>query len=94
VYLGLERDDLDLGKPFLSWLDNSSVDLQAEFSQHGGHVVRETLVLGKKCPFPQAGYAVTLSLGVVWDGADEYSGPLRDSPKSQYTLVFQPSIEF
>jgi hypothetical protein len=94
VYVGMQRDDLDFRKPFLSWLDNSSVDLQAEFSQHGGHVVRETLVLGKKYPFPEAGYALTLSLGVIWDGVDEYSGPLRDSPKSQYTLVFQPSIEF
>ena len=94
VYVGLQRNDLDFRRPFLSWLDNSSVNLQAEFSQHGGHVVRETLVVGKKYPFPEAGYALTFSLGVVWDGADEYSGPLRDSPKSQYTLVFQPSIEF
>lgn len=94
VYVGIQRDDLDFRRPFLSWLDNSSVDLQAEFSQHGGHVVRETLVLGKKYPFPEAGYALTLSLGVVWDGAGEYAGPLHDNPKSQYTLVFQPSIEF
>lgn len=94
VYLGLKRDDLDLRRPFLSWLDNSSADLQLEFSQHGGHVVREEFVVGKKYPFPDAGYAVTLSVGVVWDGVGEYTGPLRDSPKSQYTLVFQPSIEF
>jgi hypothetical protein len=65
VYLGLQRDDLDLSKPFLSWLDNSSADLQLELSQHGGHVVREEFVVGKKYPFPQAGYALTLSLGVV-----------------------------
>ena len=94
VYLGLQRDDLDLHRSFLSWLDNSSADLQLSFSQHGGRVVREELVVGKKYPFPDAGYAVTLSVGVVWDGVGEYSGPLRDSPKSQYTLVLQPSIEF
>ena len=94
VYLGLQRDDLDFRKPFLSWLDNSSADLQLEFSQHGGRVVREEFVVGKKYPFPDAGYAITLSVGVVWDGVGEYSGPLRDSPKSQYTLVFQPSIQF
>jgi hypothetical protein len=94
VYLGLQRDDLDFRKPFLSWLDNSSADLQLSFSQHGGRVVREEFVVGKKYPFPAAGYAVTLRVGVVWDGVGEYSGPLRDSPKSQYTLVFQPSIEF
>lgn len=94
VYVSLQRDDLDFRKPFLSWLDNSSADLQLEFSQHGGRVVREEFVVGKKYPFPGAGYAVTLSVGVVWDGVGEYSGPLRDSPKSQYTLVFQPSIEF
>ena len=94
VYLSLQRNDLDFRRPFLSWLDNSSADLKFEFSRHGGRVVREEFVVGKKYPFPDAGYAVTLSLGVVWDGVGEYSGPLRDSPKSQYTLVFQPSIEF
>ena len=94
MYLGLQRDDLDFRKPFLSWLDNSSADLQFEFSQLGGRVVREEFVVGKKYPLPDAGYAITLSIGVVWDGVGEYSGPLRDSPKSQYTLVFQPSIQF
>ena len=74
VYLGLQRDDLDFRKPFLSWLDNSSADFQLEFSQHGGHVVREEFVVGKKYPFPAAGYAITLSVGLVWDGVGEYSG--------------------
>jgi hypothetical protein len=94
TYLGIERNNLNFQKPFLSWLDNSHYDLELSFSHHGGRVVRERFIIGKKYPFPNDGYAVTLDTGIVWDSAYEYSGPLRDSSKSDLTLVFQPSIEF
>lgn len=94
TYIGIERDNLDFDKPFLGWLNNSHFDLELSFSHNGGRVVREQLIIGKKYPFPEYGYAITLDTGLVWDSAYEYSGPLRDSAKSDLTLVFQPSIEF
>lgn len=94
TYIGVERNNLDLNKPFLGWLNNSHFDLELSFSHDGGRVVREQLIVGKKYPFPNQGYAITLDTGLVWDSPYEYSGPLRDSPKSDLTLVFQPSIEF
>lgn len=94
TYIGIERQNLDLGKPFLGWLNNSHMDLEVSFSHDGGRVVREQFIVGKKYPFPEQGYAITLDTGVVWDSPYEYSGPLRDSNKGAYTLVFQPSIEF
>lgn len=94
TYIGIERQNLDFNKPFLGWLNNSHLDLELSFSHDGGRVVREQLVVGKKYPFPERGYAVTLDTGVVWDSPYEYSGPLRDSNKGDFTLVFQPSIEF
>lgn len=94
TYIGIERQNLDLHRPFLGWLNNSHFDLELSFSHQGGRVVREQLIFGKKYPFPEKGYAITLDTGVVWDSPYEYSGPLRDSNKGDFTLVFQPSIEF
>lgn len=94
TYIGIERNNLDLNKPFLGWLNNSHFDLELSFSHDGGRVVREQFIIGKKYPLPERGYAITLDTGLVWDSPYEYSGPLRESPKSDLTLVFQPSIEF
>lgn len=94
TYIGIERNNLNFKQPFLGWLNNSHFDLELSFSHDGGRIVREQFIVGKKYPFPDRGYAITLDTGLVWDSAFEYSGPLRDSPKSDLTLVFQPSIEF
>lgn len=94
TYIGIERDNLNLNKPFLSWLENSHLDLELSFSHDGGRVVREQFIVGKKYPFPERGYAITLDTGVVWDSPFEYAGPLRQGTKGAYTLVFQPSVEF
>jgi hypothetical protein len=94
TYVGIHRNNLDFDQPFLSWLENSDVDMQFEFSQHGGQVVREELVIGKKYPFPKQGFSLTMDVGFIWDSPDEYSGPLRTTNKSQLTLVLRPWIEF
>ena len=94
MYLGIHRNNLDFNQPFLSWFKNSDVDLQLSFSQHGGQVIREELVFGKKYPFPEKGFSLTLDVGFVWDSPDEYSGPLRTDQTSSLTLVLRPGIEF
>ena len=92
TYIGIARDDLDLRAPFLGWLNNSHIDIQIEVANHGGRMLREHFIIGKK--YPMTGYAITFDTGFVWDSFSEYSGPLRDNPKSDYTLVFEPGIEF
>jgi len=94
MYLGIHRNNLDFNQPFLSWLKNSDVDVQLSFNQHGGQVVREEVVVGKKYPFPKQGFSLTMDMGFIWDSPDEYSGPLRTETKSQLTLVLRPGLEF
>jgi len=94
IYVGIHRNNLDFNQPFLSWLKNSDVDVQLSFSQQGGQVVREEIVVGKKYPFPKQGFSLTMDMGFVWDSPDEYSGPLRTETKSQLTLVLRPGLEF
>lgn len=94
TYIGIARDDLDFRAPFLGWLNNSHIDIQIDVANHGGRMLRNHFIIGKKFPFPEHGYAFTLDTGFVWDSFSEYSGPLRDNPKSDYTLVLEPGIEF
>ncbi|HEY1991189.1 MAG TPA: hypothetical protein VGH71_01920 [Gammaproteobacteria bacterium] len=94
VYFGIHRTNLDFEQPFLSWLKNSEVDVQVEFSQDGGRVIREELVFGKKYPFPKWGCSLTLDMGFIWDSVEEYSGPLRTDRRSSTTLVLRPGLEF
>jgi hypothetical protein len=94
IYIGVRRSNLDFRYSFLDWLKNADLDLQVQFSQDGGRVIREELEFGKKYPFPEWGFSLTLDMGFVWDSPYEYSGPLRTTNSSQTTLVFRPSIEF
>jgi hypothetical protein len=94
VYFSIHRTNLDVRAPFLSWIKNSSLDLKIQFSQHGGQVVRQELIVGKKYPVSGKDYTTTLDVGVVWDAPDEYSGLLRDRTTSKLTLLIRPSIEF
>ncbi len=94
VYVGIRRSNLDFNQPFLGWFKNSDVDLQLQFAQQSGAVVREELVFGKKYPFPDKGYSITLDVGFIWDSPKEYSGVLRDKQTSSLTFVFRPGLEF
>ncbi len=94
MYVGIHRSNLDFHQPFLGWLNNSDLDLQVQFSQHGAKPVYEELEIGKKYPLPNRGYSFTLDVGFVWESPEEYSGPSRTDNKSTLTLVLRPSIEF
>ena len=93
-YFSVHRSNLDHRAPVLHWLKNSSFDLKFQFSHHGGRVVREEFMIGKKFPIEGKEYSPTLDAGFVWESPDEYTGALRDSNKSKLTLLLRPSIEF
>lgn len=93
-YFSIHRSNLDYNAAFLSWLKNSALDIKVQFSQHGGQVVREEFIIGKKYPLEGKRYSATLDMGFVWESPDEYIGALRDSNKSTLTLLLRPSIEF
>lgn len=93
-YFSIHRSNLDYRAPFLHWLKNSALDIKMQFSQHGGQVVREELIIGKKYPLAGKSYSATLDIGFVWESPDEYIGSLRTRDKSGFTLLLRPSIEF
>jgi hypothetical protein len=93
-YLSIHRSNLDYRAPILHWLKNSSLDLKVQFSHHGGNVVREEFMIGKKLPVYGKGYSPSLDIGFVWESPYEYSGSLRDRGRSTLTLLIRPSLEF
>lgn len=93
-YFSIHRSNLDHRAPFLHWLKNISLDAKVQFSQHGGQVVREEFIIGKKYPIEGKSYSATLNAGFVWESPAEYIGALRDRDKSTLTLLIRPSIEF
>jgi hypothetical protein len=93
-YFSIHRSNLDHRAPFLNWLKNISLDAKVQFSQHGGQVVREEFIIGKKYPIEGKSYSATLNAGFVWESPDEYIGALRDRDTSKLTLLIRPSIEF
>jgi hypothetical protein len=94
VYVSVFRSNLNAHFPFLSWINNSTVDFKLHFSEATGHLVRQEYIFGKKYPKIGWTYTPTLDVGVVWSSAEEYVGALRTTGADTYTLVFRPSVQF
>jgi len=94
LHLGLRRSNLDFKSPFLSWLDNSRVDLLTELAVDGLALVRQEVIFGKKYPMESRKLAWELDFGVIYERASKYSGDLAPLAKTSLTLVFRPNIVF
>ena len=94
TYLSLARNNTELDRPGMDWLDNSSLEFRVHFLQHGGKLVRSELIAGKKFPLRDKGYTPTFSAGFIWTSPDEYSGILRTGTRNKLTFVLRPSLEF
>ena len=94
LHLGIRRSNLDFKSPFLSWLDNSRIDLFTELSVDGLSLVRQEVIFGKKYPLESKKYALELDFGLIYERASKYSGDLAPLAKTAVTVVFRPNIVF
>lgn len=94
LHLGLRRSNLDFRSPFLSWLDNSRIDLLTELAVDGLALVRQEVIFGKKYPIESRKLAWELDFGVIYERASKYTGDLAPLAKTSFTLVFRPNIVF
>jgi hypothetical protein len=94
LHLGLRRSNLDFKSPFLSWLDNSRIDLLTEVAVDGLALVRQEVIFGKKYPMQSYKLAWELDFGVIYERASKYTGDLAPLAKTSLTLVFRPNIVF
>jgi len=93
-YISLSRNNTELNRPGLDWLDNSTAEFRMHFLQSSGKLVRTEFIVGKKLPLPDKGFTPTLSAGFIWASPAEYSGSLRNVNNNTLTFVIRPSIEF
>jgi hypothetical protein len=94
IYVNIFRNNLNVHFPFLSWINNSSLDVKLFFSGNTARLLRQEYVVGKKYPKVGWKYTPTFDIGVVWSSPAEYSGVLRTTTLDTLTLVFRPSVDF
>jgi len=94
LHFGVRRSNLDFKSPFLSWLDNSRIDLLTELAVDGLALVRQEVIFGKKYPMESHKLAWELDFGLIYERASKYSGDLAPLARSAVTVVFRPNIIF
>jgi hypothetical protein len=94
LHVGIRRSNLDFKSPFLSWLDNSRIDLFTELAVDGLRVVRQEIIFGKKYPIEARKYALEFDVGVIYEHSSKYTGDLAALGKTSISVVFRPNIVF
>ena len=92
AYIGFRRSNLDFHRPFLSVLDNSTVELKTEVARDTGAFMRQEIIIGKKLPIRRWHLAAALDVGLIRERAAKYTGTLADPSVDAFTLVFRPNI--
>lgn len=93
-HFGLRRSNLDFKSPFLSFLDNSRIDLFTELGTSGTALLRQEIIFGKKYPMESRRMAWELDFGVIYEHASKYTGSLAPLAKTSFTFVFRPNLVF
>ena len=92
IYFGIRRDQLNIKKPWLSYLDNGGIDFYLEFDQDGLEATQQRLLFHKNIPLENSTRTFTLSMGFIRTTSQRYQAPLQENTDLQ--LVITPSIKF
>jgi len=93
-YVGFKRSDLDFRVNPIEFLRNSTFDVRWDIGAKKGDLLRQEYVLGKKLPIKSWGVALKLDVGLIWEDPARYTGVLRDTNVSNFTVVLRPNILF
>ncbi len=97
VYLSMFRDRVDyLNRRFTLWR-NSNLDIYAGFRKKGLKPVKLSLLFGKNFParIKDKKVVYSFSAGLLWEGADKYSGYLKDEDSgTALQFILRPTLKF
>jgi hypothetical protein len=93
LYVGIRRSNLDFKSPFLSFLDNSHIEVLTAIPKDRVVLQRQELIFGKKYPI-RSDMAWELDIGLIYERGDKYTGSLAPLGKSSTTLIFRPNLVF
>ncbi len=94
AYLGLKRSNLDYNAPWLVWLANTEGEFLIAMTTEGFAPARGELLLEKRFPLRDWGFALALQGGFIYENDRSYTGSLRDNDNDNFTFVLRPNIEF
>jgi len=94
-YLSLRRSRLDFVDAVNSVFNNSGAEYTVDFDSKSGKPLRHYFVVDKKWPLKSEKMGFSFAVGLLWQGAEKYTGSLADKDrKSEYQVVLRPNIEF
>ncbi len=94
AYVGFRRSNLDFRRPFLGFINNSTIELVTEVARDDADFMRQEIIFGKKLPIRRWRIAMALDVGVIFEEDSKYSGALADPSIDEVTLVFRPNIDW
>lgn len=94
VYVGFRRSNLDFRVNPFDFLRNTTFDVRWDVGTKRVALLRQEYVLGKKYPLKPWGVALKLDVGVIWEDPARYTGPLRSTNTSNFSVVLRPNILF
>ncbi|MCW9014678.1 MAG: hypothetical protein OQL06_12915 [Gammaproteobacteria bacterium] len=92
IYFGIRRDQLNINRAWLSFLDNSGVDVYFEFDQDTLDLTQQRLLVHKNIPLEGSKKIFTLSSGLIRTTDKRYLAPLQENTDLQIVII--PSIKF
>lgn len=91
-YFAFRRDHSEIKNEWLSFLENSGIDLYLEFGQALRAPTQQRLLLHKNIPLQNSKNMFVLTTGLIRTSARRYLPPYQTETELQ--LVFTPSIKF
>lgn len=91
--LGLRRDRIDFQKAEDDFMRDIGIDYQLDVLQRTLKPSKQTLIIDKHWPLNQGKLTITLGLGVIWQGAERYTGELARE-QQKITFILRPNIKF
>jgi hypothetical protein len=92
MYVGVRRDHFDIQKEWLSFLENSGVDVYMEFSQDERAPTQQRILAHKNFPLKNSKRMFKLAFGFIRTSNRRYQLPLQENTDVQLAII--PSIKF
>ena len=91
--LGLRRDRIDFQKAEDDFMRDIGIDYQLDILQRTLKPSKQTLIIDKHWTLNQGKLTMTLGFGVIWQGAERYTGELARE-QQRITFILRPNIKF
>jgi hypothetical protein len=94
LYTSIRRSRLDYEASAKSILKNGGIEYRFDLDARTFDLVRHYFTIDKKWPFKERKFAVSLTLGFLWESDERYKGSLREEGVDNFQVMIRPNLEF